>query len=231
MSKVSKRNKANDALIEKNKRYSLEEAIAVLKKAPKTKFDESIDVSMKLNVNPKETNQPVRGTVSLPHGTGKKITICCICKGENAKKAKEAGADIIGAEELIAKIAGGWCDFNAVITSPDMMKDLAKLGKILGPRGLMPNPKSGTVTTDIERAVKEIKTGKIEYKMDKQAGLHVSVGKLSFDEKNIYDNAKEFIHTVIVSNAALSKPQSIASIAISKTMGPGIKLDLNEFRR
>ncbi len=231
MRKVSKRKKANDLLIEKDKRYSLKDAISIVKKAPKTKFDESIDVSMKLNIKPKELTQPIRGSVTLPHGSGKKITVCCICKGEDVNLAKTAGADIVGSDELITKIAGGWCDFDVAVATPDMMKGMARLGKILGPKGLMPNPKSGTVTPDIGRAIKEIKAGKIEYKMDKQAGIHASIGKLSFDEKKVYDNAKEFIQTVIASNAQLSRPQMIGSMAISKTMGPGVKLDISEFKK
>lgn len=231
MGKISKRKKANDSLIEKDKRYSLKDAISIIKKAQKTKFDESIDVSMKLNIKSKELTQPIRGAVTLPHGSGKKITVCCICKGDDERKAKQAGADIVGSDELITKIAGGWCEFDVAVATPEMMKGMARLGKVLGPKGLMPNPKSGTVTPDIDRAIKEIKAGKIEYKMDKQAGIHASIGKLSFDENKIHDNVKEFIQTVIASNTQLSKPQTIGSIAISKTMGPGVKLDISEFRK
>lgn len=231
MRKVSKKQKEIQKCFEKEKRYTLKEAIETLKKAPKAKFDESVDVAFDLAINPKEVTQPIRGTVALPHGTGKKVRVICVCKGEDEKKAKDAGADFTGSSELIQKISGGWCDFDVAIATPDMMKDLSRLGKILGPKGLMPNPKSGTVTTDIEKTVKEIKAGKIEYKMDKQAGIHVSVAKLSFDEGKIYDNAKDFITTVISANAQITRPQAIASIAISKTMGPGLKLDTNEFKQ
>jgi len=231
MVKISKRKKESQSLVEKGKRYSLKEAISILKKAPKAKFDESVDISMSLNINPKQVVQPIRGTVALPHGTGKKVKVCCVCKGEDEKKAKDAGADFIGSSELITKIAGGWCDFDVAIATPDMMRDLAKLGKILGPKGLMPNPKSGTVTTDVAKTVKEIKAGKIEYKMDKQSGIHVSISRLSFDESKIYENAKDFINTVIAANAQIAKPQALASIAIAKSMGPGIQLELGEFRK
>jgi len=231
MVKMSKRKKANHAAVEKDKRYTLKDAIVILKKAQKAKFDESIDVSMKLNVSPKEMTQPIRGTVTLPHGTGKKVRVCCLCKGEDESKAKTAGADYTGSAELIAKITGGWLDFDIVVATPEIMKDIAKLGKVLGPKGLMPNPKSGTVTTNIENAVKEIKRGKIEYKMDKQSGLHASVGRISFEEKALIANASEFLQTVISTNPVLAKPQMVKSIAIAKTMGPGVKLDINEFKK
>jgi len=186
---------------------------------------------MDLNIDAKTIVQPIRGTVSLPYGTGKKVIVCCICKGEDEKRAKDAGADFAGSDEIIQKISGGWCAFDVAIATPDMMRALSKLGKILGPKGLMPNPKAGTVTTDIEKAIKEVKAGKIEYKMDKQSGIHVSVGKLSFDDEKIYVNARDFLNTVISSNAQVSKPQAIASIAVSKTMGPGLQLDINEFKK
>ncbi|NQT23533.1 MAG: 50S ribosomal protein L1 [Candidatus Omnitrophica bacterium] len=231
MVKISKRKKSNDSLLEKDKRYSLKEAVSLIKNASKTKFDESVDISMKLNVKPKEVTQPIRGTVALPHGTGKKTRVCCLCKGEDESKAKAAGAEYVGADELITKITGGWTDFDVVVTTPEMMKDIARLGKILGPKGLMPNPKSGTVTKDIDAAIKEIKRGKIEYKMDKQSGIHASIARLSFDETAIIENAREFLHAVITTSPALAKPQTVGSIAISKTMGPGVKLEISEFKR
>jgi len=230
MAKMTKMNKKIQASHEKDKRYTLKEAITVLKKAPSFKFDESIDVSMHLNIDPKQITTPIRGTVALVHGTGKKVSVCCICKGEDEKKATDAGADFVGSAELIQKIQGGWCDFDVAVATPDMMRDLSRLGKVLGPKGLMPNPKSGTVTTDVAKTVTEIKAGKIEYKMDKQAGIHAAVAKFSFDETKIYENARGFIQTVISANPQVSKPQAIRSIAIAKTMGPGIRLDLNEFK-
>jgi len=231
MTKIAKKQKAIQAVVEKGKRYTLKEALGVLKNAPKSKFDESVDVAIDLNIDAKAITQPIRGTVALPYGTGKKVVVCCICKGEDEKKAQDAGADFVGSADLVAKIAGGWCEFDVAVATPDMMKDLSKLGKVLGPKGLMPNPKSGTVTTDVAKTVKEIKAGKIEYKMDKQSGIHVSVGKVSFDEAKLYENAKDFIAAVISANPPVSKPGAIASIAVSKTMGPGLKLELSEFKR
>lgn len=230
MSGKSKKQKEIHEKIDTAKRYSLKEAITALKGAPRAQFDESVDIVFKLNIDPKKTAQPIRGTVALPHGTGKKVTVCCLCKGEDEKKAKEAGADYVGSAELIAKIQGGWCDFDVTIATPDMMKDIARLGKVLGPKGLMPNPKSGTVTTDIPKTLKEIKAGKIEYKMDKQAGIHAAVGKLSFDDDKLADNARDFITTIITANPPVAKAQAIASIYIAKTMGPGLKLDVGEFK-
>lgn len=230
MPRISKKKKKNNSLIEAAKKYSLKDAIAVLKTAEKAKFDESIDVSMKLNVNSKDMTQPIRGTVTLPHGTGKKVRVCCICKGEDELKARDAGAETVGSDELVTKISGGWCDFDVCVATPEMMKSLSKLGKVLGPKGLMPNPKSGTVTQDVAKTIKEIRMGKIEYKMDKQSGIHAAVGKLSFEDKNLVENATEFIHTVISANAVLSKPNMISSIAIAKSMGPGIKIDVSEFK-
>ncbi|MDD5440103.1 MAG: 50S ribosomal protein L1 [Candidatus Omnitrophica bacterium] len=228
---IAKKQKEIQAMVDKTKRYDLKDAVSILKKAPKAKFDESMNVDIDLNIDAKAVTQPIRGTVSLPHGTGKKVRVCCICKGEDEKKAQESGADFVGSSDLVAKIAGGWCDFDVAIATPDMMKDLSKLGKVLGPKGLMPNPKSGTVTTDVAKTIKEIKAGKIEYKMDKQAGIHVSVGKISFDENKLYENARDFITAVISANPSVAKPGAIASIAVSKTMGPGMKLELGEFKR
>jgi len=230
MKKFTKRTKSYIDIVDKSKEYSIAEAIEILKKASKTKFDESIDISMKLNVKPKELTQPIRGSVALPNGTGKKVSVCAICK-EDEKKAKDAGADHAGADELIAKIAGGWTDFDVAVATPEMMKFMAKLGKVLGPKGMMPNPKSGTVTTDIEKTIKEIKAGKIEYKMDKQAGVHVSIGRVSFSNESIIENANEFLKTIISSHGTLQKPNVLQSIYMAKTMGPGVSLDLNQFRR
>jgi len=230
MVRISKKKKKIREMVDRDKRFSLKDAVGLLKQAPKAKFDESVDVAMNLNIDPKTVTQPIRGTVSLPHGTGKKVRVLCICKGEHEKKAKESGADFVGSTEIIAKIQGGWTDFDVAVATPDMMKDIARLGKVLGPKGLMPNPKSGTVTTDIAGTLKEIKAGKIEYKMDKQAGIHASIGKVSFDSDKISDNAKGFILTIIQSNSQVAKPQAIHSITISKTMGPGLKLDISEFK-
>lgn len=232
MKKLTKRLKVVQASVDKTKTYSLKDAIGILKKSPKLKFDETVEVAAKLNVDPKQSqNASIRGTVALPHGTGKKVKIVVFCKGEEEKKAREAGADFVGADDLVAKIQGGWSDFDVAVATPDMMKDIARLGKILGPRGLMPNPKSGTVTQDTARAIKELKAGKIEFKMDKQAGIHAPVGKLSFKEEALYANASSLIDAVMSSNPGGLKGQHIKTLYISTTMGPGIKLDLAEFRK
>lgn len=231
MKKLTKRLKVAVASFDKTKTYSLKEAIAIVKKAPKTKFDETLEVSAKLSVDPKNAaSASIRGTVALPHGTGKKVRVIVFCKGEEENRAKAAGADAVGAEELAAKIQGGWLDFDVAIATPDMMKDIAKLGKVLGPRGLMPNPKSGTVTQDTAKTIKEVKAGKIEFKMDKQAGVHAPVGKLSFTEEALYANAHTLIDAIMGSNPSGPKGQHVKNLYISSTMGPGVKLDLTEFR-
>jgi len=231
MTKISKRMKAVNASFDKTKAYSLKDAIAIMKKSPKTKFDETLEVSAKLSVDPKQAaSSSIRGTVALPNGTGKKVRVIVFCKGEEEVRAREAGADFVGAEDLAAKISGGWLDFDVAIATPDMMKDLAKLGKVLGPRGLMPNPKSGTVTQDTARAIKEVKAGKIEFKMDKQAGIHAPVGKISFTEEALFSNAHVLIDAIMISNPGGLKGHHVKSLYLSSTMGPGVKLDIAEFR-
>jgi large subunit ribosomal protein L1 len=232
MKKLTKRIKVIETIYDKTKVYGLKEAIAILKKAPKLKMDETVEVAAKLSVDPKQSqNVAIRGTVALPHGTGKKVIVAVFCKGEEEKKAKAAGADFVGAEELIAKIQGGWVGFDVAIATPDMMKDMARLGKILGPRGLMPNPKSGTVTQDTAKTVKEVKAGKIEFKMDKQAGVHAPVGKVSFKEDALYENAKSLIDAIMSTNPSGLKGHHVKTMYISTTMGPGLKLDLSELRK
>ncbi len=234
MKKLTKRLKTVQALYDATKAYNLRDAIAILKKTPKLKFDETIEISAKLNVNPKEAQSAsIRGTVALPHGTGKKVRVAVFCKGEEERKARDAGADFVGAEDLIAKVQGGWADFDVAIATPDMMKDIAKLGKILGPRGLMPNPKSGTVTQDTAKTIKEVKAGKIEFKMDKQSGIHASLGKLSFPDDAIYANAVSLIDAIMGAGPQGGGPkgQHVKSLYMSTTMGPGVKLDLAEFRK
>ncbi|MFA5085140.1 MAG: 50S ribosomal protein L1 [Candidatus Omnitrophota bacterium] len=231
MKKLTKRLKVIAGSFDKAKAYSLKEAIAIVKKTPKTKFDETLEISAKLTVDPKQAaSSSIRGTVALPNGTGKKVRVIVFCKGEEEKKARDAGADFVGAEDLTAKINGGWLDFDVAIATPDMMKDLAKLGKVLGPRGLMPNPKSGTVTQDTAKAIKEVKAGKIEFKMDKQAGIHAPVGKMSFTEEALFSNAHVLIDAIMSSNPGGLKGHHVKSLYISSTMGPGIKLDIAEFR-
>ena len=231
---MSKRIKAVYELFERTKAYNLKDAIAILKKTPKVKFDETIEISAKINLDSKQApgaGYTIRGTVALPHGTGKQVRIAVFCKGEEQNKARAAGADFVGAEDLIAKVQAGWADFDVAIGTPDMMKDLAKLGKIWGPRGLMPNPKAGTVTQDTAKAIKEVKRGKIEYKMDKQSGIHAPVGKLSFTEEALYANASVLIDAVMAANPHGIRGQHVKSMHLSTTMGPGVRLDLAEFKK
>ncbi len=223
---MSKRTKEFEKIADKTKVYTLEEAVALLKKAPAAKFDETVEMALKLNADPKQSDQMVRGTVNLPHGTGKNVRVLVLCKGEGATDAKEAGADYVGGDDLITKITSGWMDFDVVISSPDMMRDVGKLGRVLGPRGLMPNPKTGTVTNDLARAVKEAKAGKIEYKLDKQANINVGAGKISFEEKAIMENINTVIRAIDKSRPQGIKGRFIKHISVSTTMGPGVKLDL-----
>jgi large subunit ribosomal protein L1 len=229
MANESKRRKQIRELVEKDKEYELKEAVLILKKSPETKFDQTVEVAIKLILE--QSSTPIRGTVSLPHGTGKKLRVAVFCKGDFEKQAKEAGAEFVGSDELIKKVSDGWCDFDVAVATPDMMREMARLGKVLGPRGLMPNPKSGTVTTDIAKAVGELQAGKIEFRMDKQSGIKAPVGKLSFQEDALVENIGSFIKTVMNSNPKLQKIQNWKSIAISSTMGPGVKLDMGQFKQ
>ncbi|MCK4994487.1 MAG: 50S ribosomal protein L1 [Candidatus Omnitrophica bacterium] len=230
MKKDNKRVKEFKKLFEKDKAYTLEEIVFVLKKAHKVKFDESVDLALHLGVDAKQSDQMVRGSVILPHGLGKKVRVAVFCKGEESAAAKEAKAEHVGAQDLIDKVKSGWLEFDVAISTPDMMRDLAKLGKILGPRGLMPSPRAGTVTLDVGRAVKESKAGKVEFKMNKLAGIQVSVGKLSFEEKALVENAKAVIDAINRAKPQTAKGHYIKSIYMSSTMGPGLKLDSSEFK-
>jgi len=227
---LTKRTKEFEKLSDKNKKYTLAEAIEILKNAPKVKFDQTVELAFRLGVNPKESSVSVRGTVALPHGTGKKRKVAVFCKGEYEGKAKTAGADFVGSDDLIKKVSGGWCDFDVAIATPDMMREMGRLGKVLGPRGLMPNPKAGTVTTDVEKAVSEVKKGKIEFRMDKQSNVQGIIGKLSFETSALLENGSRLIEAVEHSRPAAVKGAFIKSIAASSTMGPGIKLDLSNWR-
>jgi len=224
MIKLSKRMKDAIGLIDSQKAYSLEEAIEVLMNFPKTKFDETVELHFHLNIDPKNSDQLVRGTIVLPHGSGKKIRIAVFCKGDDEQKAKDAGANYVGAQELIEKVTQGFLDFDVIIASPEMMRDLSKLGKILGPRGLMPTPKAGTVTNDIEKAIKEIQSGKIEFKADKQSGIHVGIAKRSFDRAKIAENAKQLIDAINHIKPSSVKGNLIKSLTLTTTMGPGLRL-------
>jgi len=222
----SKRYKESQKGIDRTKTYQLKEAIPFLKKMSGPKFDGSVDLHFYLSIDPKKSDQMVRGTVVLPHGTGKKIRVAVFCKGEHERIARDAQADYIGANELIDKVTAGFLDFDCVIATPDMMKDLSKLGKILGPRGLMPSPKTGTVTTDIAGAIEDVKKGKVEFRVDKQSGIHLSVGKLSFAEDKLYENALRVIDAVNEARPASVKGKFVKSLFISATMNPGLKLTI-----
>jgi large subunit ribosomal protein L1 len=212
--------------IEPGREYSLEDAIKLLKESTYVKFDESVDLAVNLGVDPRKSEQMVRGTVVLPHGIGKKVRVLVFAKGEKEKEALEAGADFVGAEDLVDKINKGWLDFDKSVATPDVMGLVGKLGKILGPRGLMPNPKLGTVTFDIAKTVKEIKAGKVEYKAEKAGIIHVPVGKISFDVERLLENAKTVINSIMKAKPATSKGKYLKKISISSTMGPGIVVDV-----
>jgi large subunit ribosomal protein L1 len=226
---ISKRKKEFSSKVNKDKEYSLQEAVALLKDSSKVKFVESLDCAMRLGVDPRQADQMLRGTVSLPHGTGKQVSVLVIGKGAKAQDALDAGADYAGFEEYLDKIKGGWTDVDVIIATPDSMSELGKLGKILGPKGLMPNPKSGTVTQDVATAVKEIKAGKIEFRVDKTGIVHTSVGKLNFENDKLVDNAKAFINTIIKMKPASAKGQYVKSLFLSSTMGPGLRISKDEY--
>jgi large subunit ribosomal protein L1 len=211
-----------------NKTYPLPEAIKLVKESSFAKFDETIELSVRLGVDPRHADQIVRGTIVLPHGTGKKIKVLVLTKGEKEKEAQEAGADMVGADEYIEKISKGWTDVDVIVATPDMMGSVGKLGKILGPKGLMPNPKSGTVTFEIAKAVKEIKAGRVEYRVDKSGNIGVPIGKVSFPEDALLDNAKIFLGTIIRARPASAKGTYLKNASLSSTMGVGIKLDTQE---
>jgi len=211
--------------IDRTKLYPLEEAIQIIKDNSYCKFDETVEIVARLGVNPKHADQMVRGTCALPNGTGKKIRVLVFAAGEKEVEAKEAGADFVGTDEFVEKIQGGWLDFDVAVATPDMMKIIGRLGKILGSRGLMPNPKAGTVTMDISRAVKELKAGRIEYRVDKQANIAIGIGKISFSVENIAENIKTFVNALVKAKPASAKGTYMKGISISSTMGVGIKLD------
>ena len=214
--------------IDITKQYKLEEAIEIVRKSAYTKFDETVDLAVNLGVDPKKSDQMVRGTVILPHGIGKKVRVLAFVKGEKAKEAADAGADYVGAEDFIEKINGGWLEFDKAVATPDLMGMVSKLGKILGPRGLMPNPKTGTVTFDIGKAVKEIKAGKVDYKTEKAGIVHVPIGKVSFDSQKLYENAKTVLDAIVRAKPASSKGKYLKKLSVSSTMGTGVSVDVSE---
>ncbi len=221
----TKNYKKSRAEIDRTKVYPLAEALDTLKAAKFAKFDESVEIVMYLSVDPKHADQMVRGTVSLPHGTGKKIRVLVFAQGEKEAEAKEAGADFVGSDEFVKKIQDGWLDFDVAVATPDMMRNVGRLGKILGARGLMPSPKAGTVTMDVSRTVKELKSGRIEFRVDRQAGIAAAVGRLSFDSAKLLENVQTFYEAIMRAKPASSKGRYIRSMSISSTMGPGLKID------
>jgi len=226
MAKLTKNRKAVLAKYDKNKVYTLKEATEVVKNITFTKFDASVDIDVKLGVDPRQANQMVRGSVSLPHGTGKQVKVLVLCTPDKEEEAKSAGADFVGLDDYIDKISGGWVDVDVIITMPSIMGKLGRLGKILGPRNLMPNPKTGTVTMDIAKAVQDVKAGKIDFKVDKTGIIHTAVGKVSFNPDKIFDNAKEVIDTIGKLKPSASKGTYFKSITMSSSMSPGIKIDV-----
>lgn len=228
MGRPSKRSREIAKSLDVLRTYNVKEAVDILKKCPPIKFDQSVEVSLKLGVDPRRSDQSVRGTVSLPNGTGKTMKILVFAKGDKVKEALAAGADYAGHEELLEKVNGGWTDFDAVVATPDMMREVGKLGKVLGPRGLMPTPKAGTVTTDIAKAVQELKGGKIEFKLDRHGVINNGVGKLSFDTEKLVQNIQSFLTAILRAKPASAKGHYLRSLVISSTMGPGLKIDLRE---
>ena len=226
MSKVTKQRKEALAKFDKSKSYSLSEAVDIVKQITYTKFDASVDLNIRLGVDPRKANQMVRGSVTLPHGTGKVVRVLVLCNPDKAQEALDAGADYVGLDDYIQKIKDGWTDIDIVITTPNIMPKVGALGKILGPRGLMPNPKTGTVTMDVAKAVQEVKAGKIDFKVDKYGIINAGVAKVSFSPEQIFDNAKELIQTVIKLKPAAAKGTYVKSIYISSTMSPGVQIDV-----
>ena len=225
MSKLTKNQKLVSAKIEAGKAYTLNEAAELVKEVTFTKFDASVDIDVRLGVDPRKANQMVRGTVSLPHGTGKQVRVLVLCTADAEAGAKEAGADYVGLDEYIEKIKGGWTDVDVIITQPAIMGKIGALGRVLGPRGLMPNPKSGTVTPDVAKAVKEVKQGKIDFKVDKGGIVHTSIGKVSFNATQIQENAKAFVDMLLKLKPTTAKGTYLKSVYLSSTMSPGIKVD------
>ncbi len=225
MAKLTKNRKAALEKVEREKLYKLREAAVLLKDVTNTKFDASVDIDVRLGVDPRKANQMVRGVVTLPNGTGKEIRVLVLCTPDKEEEAKAAGADYVGLDDYVEKIKGGWTDVDVIITMPPVMAKVGQLGRILGPRGLMPNPKSGTVTMDIGNAVKEVKQGKIDFKVDKFGIIHTSIGKVSFEPQQIVENAKEFLNTIMKLKPTAAKGTYVKSIYLSSTMSPGIKID------
>ena len=228
MPTLTKRAKAAEAVYDREKAHGVEEAIGILEKLPRAKFDETVDLSRRLGVDPKHADQMVRGAVVLPHGIGKTVRVVVFAKGEKDREAREAGADVVGAEDLVERVQGGWLEFDSAIATPDLMGQVGRLGKVLGPRGLMPNPKLGTVTFDVSRAVREAKAGKVEFRVDKAGNVHVPVGKRSFNQMQLSANALALLEAIIRAKPSASKGQYLRTVTVSSTMGPAIKVDVQK---
>jgi large subunit ribosomal protein L1 len=227
--KLSKNRAKAEQIVDRSRKYTVDEAVGLVKKAKHAKFDETVDLAVRLGVNPKHADQMVRGAIVLPHGTGQTVRVLVFAKGEKEREAKDAGADFAGSDDMVAKVSEGFMDFDRVIATPDMMGAVGKLGRILGPRGLMPNPKVGTVTFDVGNAVKEAKGGKIEYRVEKAGIVHARIGKSSFTEKALADNASALLHALVRQKPSTAKGTYLRSITVSSTMGPGVRIDPNAF--
>ncbi|WP_368653594.1 50S ribosomal protein L1 [Ornithinibacillus sp. 4-3] len=231
MAKKGKKYNESVKLVDRSKAYGIEEAVALLKKVARANFDETVEVAFRLGVNPKKADEQIRGAMVLPHGTGRTQKVLVFAKGEKVKEAEAAGADYVGDQDLIDKINQGWFEFDVIVATPDMMAEVGKLGRVLGPKGLMPNPKTGTVTFDVEKAVNDIKAGQVEYRVDSASNLHVPVGKISFDDQKLIENFTALIKTIIQVKPQAAKGTYIRNVSITSTMGPGIKVDASGFTR
>lgn len=231
MKKRGKNFRAALELVDPTKSYEIKEAISILKEASKSKFDETVEIAFRLGVDPKKAEENIRGAVVLPHGTGKTQRVLVFAKGDKIKEAEAAGADYIGDADIIAKITSGWFEFDVIVATPDMMAEVGKLGRVLGPKGLMPNPKTGTVTFEVEKAVNEIKAGKIEYRVDKSSNLHAPIGKLSFDDDKLIENFKTIVDTIVKVKPQSSKGTYMRNLSVTSTMGPGIKIEAGKYNK
>ena len=231
MAKITKKQKSIAELVDLQKEYSVKEAIEVLIGLPKAKFDETVEVSCKLNVDPKKSDQMVRGSVNLPNGLGKEVRVLVFCKGEKEREAKDAGADYVGGEDLVEKIKSGWMEFDVAIAAPDMMREVGKIGKMLGPRGLMPSPKNGTVTDQLSKIIKESKAGKLDYRMDKTGTVNVGLGKVSFPQDDLIQNTDAFLESLLSAKPASSKGHFLKRVVLSTTMSPGLTIALSEVQK
>ncbi|MRH44822.1 50S ribosomal protein L1 [Aquibacillus halophilus] len=227
MAKKTKKQQEALKLVDRMKTYEVKEALELVKQSAKANFDETVEAAFRLGVDPKKADQQIRGAMVLPHGTGKTQTVLVFAKGEKAKEAEAAGADFVGEADLIAKINQGWFDFDVIVATPDMMAEVGKLGRVLGPKGLMPNPKTGTVTFDVEKAVNEIKAGKVEYRVDRQSNIHVPIGKASFDIEKLVENFEALVDTLVKVKPQAAKGTYMRNVAVTSTMGPGVKVDVS----